>query len=105
MNYNPYTFMPYTSVPKAGLLSSLFGGGNFKWSSILGGTQKVLNIANQAIPIIKQVSPIMRNAKTMFKVMNEFKKVETPSNVSTNTNQNVSNVQNTIESVGPTFFL
>ena len=32
------------------------------------------NVANQAIPLVKQVKPVIGNAKTMFKIMNEFKK-------------------------------
>ena len=76
--YNPYLMSyPYVSgVTNQGLFSRLFGGLNL--SSILSGTQKTLNIVNQTIPLVKQAAPIVRNAKTMFKVMNEFKKVETP---------------------------
>ena len=72
--YNPYFGMyPYlTNAPKVGLFKSLFGNLNF--SSILSGTQKTLNIVNQSIPLIKQAKPIISNAKTMFRVMNEFKK-------------------------------
>ena len=77
--YNPYySNYPYFNAPqKIGLFSKLFGN-NISFSGILSGTQKTLNIVNQAIPIIKQASPVINNAKTMFKVMNEFKKVETP---------------------------
>ncbi|MEG0826344.1 MAG: VrrA/YqfQ family protein [Bacilli bacterium] len=120
MNYNPYYFSPYMSMPaaKTGLFSSLFkGAGSIKWASILGGTQKVLNVANQAIPVIKQISPVMKNAKTMFKVMNEFKKVDTPtnginkevipkesSNVS-NTSTNKTIIEEKSSNEGPTFFI
>ena len=86
MNFYPYYNFPYTSfsqVPKVGGLKSLFGG--IKWSSILSGTQKTLNIVNQAIPIIKQAGPVINNARTMFRVMSEFNKVDLPQN---NTNQN-----------------
>lgn len=79
MNFYPYYNFPYTSftqVPKVGGLKSLLGG--IKWSSILSGTQKTLNVVNQAIPIIKQAGPVINNAKTMFRVMNEFKKVDNP---------------------------
>ena len=38
--------------------------------------QKTLNIINQTIPVIKQVKPVVDNAKTMFRVMNEFKKID-----------------------------
>ena len=79
--YNPYFFSnPYISAaPKVGLFSKLFGG-NLSFGSILTGTQKTLNIVNQAIPLVKQARPVLNNAKTMFRVMNEFKKVEIPVN-------------------------
>ena len=43
---------------------------NIKWSSILDGTSKTLNVINQAIPVMYQVKPIINNAKTMFKIAN-----------------------------------
>ena len=89
---------------------------NLNLNNILDGTQKTLNIVNQAIPIVKQVSPVMKNAKTMFRIMNEFKKVDTPT-----TSGNSNNVSNTEEknaaldeqrssgytttNNGPTFFI
>lgn len=78
MNYNPYSYyMPLTSVPaKPGLFRNLFRGVNL--GKILTNTGKTLNIVNQTLPIVRQASPIIRNARTMFKVMNEFKKVDTP---------------------------
>lgn len=112
MNYNPYYFSPYINqVPaKTGLFSNIFKGmSGVNFSNLLTGTQKVLNIANQAIPVIKEVSPILKNAKTMFRVMNEFKKVDTPdiTNSSANfiekENTNINN--NYISSEGPTFFI
>ena len=98
--YNPYiNFIPYTSsVPKTGLLSGLFKFGKFNLSSILNGTQKTLGFINQAIPVVKQVSPMLQNAKTMFKVMNEFKKTdkknnETLNNISKKNNETLNNIQ------------
>ena len=76
MNY----YMPfnnYVPASSTGLLSKIFKGG-LNWSTILTNTQKTLNIINQAIPVIKQAGPVMNNAKTMFRIMNEFKKVDTP---------------------------
>ncbi len=66
--YNPYFY----SIPSrsTGIINKL------SLSSIISGTNKTLNFINQAIPIIKQMSPVMRNAKTMFNVMNEFRKSE-----------------------------
>ena len=41
-----------------------------KWSELLEGTKKTLDVVNQAIPIYYQVKPIITNAKTLFKVAN-----------------------------------
>lgn len=113
--YNPYYMYPYLesgmNLARPSIFSRLAGGLNLK--SILSGTQKTLNFANQALPLIKQVEPMVHNAKTMFKVMNEFKKVETPSVKKTNNDSNISksNVNKeiiepqNIDSYGPTFFL
>ena len=108
MNYfNPY----FSAFPaRGGLFSSLRGSG-ITLSTILNGTQRTLGIINQAIPVIKQMQPVVRNAKTMFKVMNEFKKVDTPttSNVTNTDNTNIINESNNNQSYnnenGPTFFL
>lgn len=119
--YNPYFFSMPTSVstPKIGLFSRLFGGLNL--SKILNGTQKVLNFANQTIPLVQQVRPLIGNAKTMFKVMNEFKKTEktntninqnkvssntTTENITTRKSNNLNNnIDNNLDNIGPTFFV
>lgn len=114
--YNPYfSAYPYaaSAATRTGLFGRLFGSINM--SSILSGTQKTLNIVNQTIPLIKQAQPILKNAKTMFRVMNEFKKVDTPisSKKTTNNNANIikedtSNIENaqysSVSNNGPTFF-
>ncbi len=113
--YNPYLgFYPYVSAPaKTGIFSSLFKSGKLSLGSIVAGTQKTLGVINQAIPVIKQVSPVMKNAKTMFKVMNEFKKADTPKNTkekikhSNKTNETIerSEIHEEINDGGPTFFI
>jgi hypothetical protein len=102
MNY----YLPFNTIPyetqSAGLLSRIFKNG-INWSSILTNTQKTLNIINQTIPVIKQAKPVINNAKTMFKVMNEFKKIDTPTKKETmkeTIKQTTTNNQN-----NPTFFL
>ena len=84
--YNPYYYSIPTNLaqPKIGLLGKLFGKTGVSIGNFLTGTQKVLNIANQTIPLVKQIRPMIGNAKTMFKVMNEFKRVE-KSNIRVNT--------------------
>ena len=106
--YNPYYYIPASGVGRGLFRGAIRGGIN--WSGILNGAQRTLNLVNQAIPLVKQAAPMMRNAKTMFKVMNEFKKVDTP--VSKNSNENNVHNSNTITEQettnynrGPTFFL
>ena len=121
--YNPYFYsIPSTiSTPKVGLLSKLTGGSGLTFGSILNGTQRALNFANQAIPLVKQVRPMIGNAKTMFRVMNEFKRTEKPNN-NVSLNNNIINKETTKEVInnninienesnntdyneGPTFFI
>lgn len=102
MNY----YYPYMNIPTSstGLLSKIFKNG-INWSTILTNTQKTLNIVNQTIPLVKQVGPVVNNAKTMFKVMNEFKKVETPKNNTSRTIEKIDNTTNSsINNNNPTFF-
>lgn len=116
--YNPYfstipfNYTPALTTTSPSFFSRIFGSGGL--SSFINGTKKTLDIVNQTIPLVKQVSPVVKNARTMFKVMNEFKRVDTPvviRNNSENSN-NISNYEkpeiNSKEKVntnGPTFFL
>ena len=101
--YNPY----YFPVARPSLFGTLRNSINF--SSILNGTQRTLNIINQAIPLVKQVSPVMKNARTMFRVMNEFKKVG-GNNLPNNTLNNSSAIEKKTDNStnyeeGPKFFV
>ena len=108
--YNHYYFIP-SGVGNGPGISSLFGRG-FNFSSILNGAQRALGLFNQALPLIKEAAPMMRNARTMFRVMNEFKKIDSPSNKnSDNTilsgssdNYINSNQKSVFNNGGPTFF-
>ena len=109
MNYYfPYGTMPYIEqATKTGLLSKIFRNG-INWSTILSNTQKTLNIVNQSIPVIKQMGPMINNTKTMFKIMNEFKKVDTPKKETKEIKQ-INEIKETINNKqinynNPTFF-
>ena len=52
----------------------------FSFQSLLTNTQKTLNIINQALPIVKEVKPIVNNARTLFGVMKGFNKVDNRNN-------------------------
>ncbi len=84
---------------------------NFKkpsinWNGILNGTQKTLNIVNQAIPVFYQVKPIWSNAKTMLKVFGEFSKVNkaVPSLVTQGV-ESAASAQQVAASSAPNFFV
>ena len=119
--YNPYYYMMNPmiglySTPSVsqGLFSRLANG--FNWSSLLNNTQRTLGIINQAIPLVRQASPMLQNAKTMFRVMNEFKKVDSPTPTTTPTktpSNTISETKDTtttnntnyiVPNSGPTFF-
>lgn len=105
--YNPYyMYYPAFSMPKPTLFGALrnsISGINF--NSILNGTQRTLNIINQAIPLVRQVSPVMKNAKTMFRVMNEFKKINPIKKTTNYSNDYSNNYSESVSSAGPKFFI
>lgn len=110
--FNPYYYtIPSSYVqPNVGLLGRLFGRTGVTINNFLNGTQRVLNLANQTIPLVKQVRPMIGNAKTMFKVMNEFKKTEKPvirqNNISTSSSTEETEIPTIINAEsGPTFFI
>ena len=108
--YNPYfTMYPYMNIAtRPGLFTRIATGlRNINFSSILSGTGRTLNVVNQAIPLVKQVKPVVKNAKTMFKVMNEFKKVNTPSSIKKTNNIKPTKIEQNIPintHNGPVFF-
>ena len=109
MNYYPYfnsfPYMNAAAITKPSLFKSLFGGlSGIKWGSILSGTQKTLNVVNQAIPIIKEARPVLNNAKTMFKVMSEFKKVDSPTKKVNTISSSKTETIKKITNNNPTFF-
>jgi len=73
------------------------------WSNLLSNTQKTLGIINQAIPVVYQIKPIVKNAKTLFKVAHEIKKPDIKNSGIKKTNQK-SNLKTEINNNTPTFF-
>ena len=115
--YSPYFgYTPsYINPTNKGILNGLLGGvKGINWSNILSNIQKTLGIVNQTIPMVRQISPIMNNAKTMFRIMNEFKKTDLPNQTITeqkditeekNENTNLNNQENIAYDNMPTFFI
>ena len=53
-----------------GILSGIKG---INWSGMLGNASKALGVVNQAIPIVKEVGPMMNNMRSMLKIASVFK--------------------------------
>lgn len=111
-NYNPYlNFAPGRNT----MINPARNHVKINWKNFLNGTQKALNIVNQAIPLIYQIKPIYNNAKTIFRVMGSIKddndtNVNAPSSYSKGTikSENIaSGRENTkvTNNESPTFFL
>lgn len=115
MNYfNPYYMInPVSMVSPTRSGLGLFARNGFNLGTLLNGAQRTLGLVNQTIPLIKQAAPMVRNAKTMFRVMNEFKKVDAPSPSNANINTEPANnnsydmvsEDNNYSNEGPTFFI
>ena len=112
-----------------GLLSSLLGRGSslggfpksFNFGTLLSNTSKALGVVKDAIPIVKEVGPMVGNMKQMLKIASIFKdetdttnksaKVETTSNTESNiisSKENDTNIISTTTNQNnnePNFFL
>lgn len=43
------------------------------WGGLINNTSKTLNVVNQAIPLVRQVGPMMNNMKSMLRIASIFK--------------------------------
>ena len=96
--------------------AKLFSGiKNFNFSSLLNGASKTLGVVKEAIPVVKEIGPMMGNMRSMIKVASVFKdETDTSKNVvkkeasTNNTNTSSSNqttTNKTANSHEPNFFL
>ena len=60
----------------------------YTFTKILNGAYKTLNVANQIIPLYRQVSPMVKNARNAFSIISEINK----SNKSIDNKNNIDNV-------------
>ena len=78
-----------------------FTGGvsrGINWSSLLNNTSKTLSVVREAIPIVKEVGPMMNNMKSMLKVASVFKDATDVNNEHKPNN----NINNNIKSTNKT---
>ena len=101
---------PMMGAARGGGLGSLFGLGGRSGASLLGGARslnfagllsnasKALGVVNQAIPIVKEVGPMLGNMKSMLRIASVFKdETDTnigSSNVSATNDRSVNTKQN-----------
>lgn len=58
--------------------------GNFNgltFGKVISGISKTLNIVNQAIPLYKQVRPIISNAGSILSIFKEFNRPDTDTDI------------------------
>ena len=68
-------------------------GSTITLSSVLGGISKGLGILNQAIPLYREIKPMIGSARKVMSVLQELK----VNNNSNNTNNSTSNNKTTID--------
>lgn len=87
--------------------------GNFNgltFGKVISGILKTLNIVNQAIPLYKQVRPIISNAGSILSIFKEFNKPDTLTNSKTksitvnDTSLPLKSKISSISTNNPTFF-
>ncbi len=87
--------------------------GNFNgltFGKVISGISKTLNIVNQAIPLYKQVRPIISNAGSILSIFKEFNKPDTLTNSKTksitvnDTSLPLKSKISSISTNSPTFF-
>ena len=66
------------------------------WSSLLNNTSKTLGVVREAIPIVKEVGPMMNNMKSMLKVASVFKDATDVNSENTSNDRN-NNIKSTTD--------
>lgn len=68
--------------PKTNMFSKMLSTESTKnITSLITGAQKLINLYNQAMPIIEQTRPMIDNIKTTFKVARAFKRFSSESSL------------------------
>ena len=100
-----------------GLGRSATGTSGFNFTSLLNGASKTLGVVKDAIPVVKEVGPMMNNMRSMLKIASVFKdetdttkKEDTISSNTISSNINNTNTTQKVEYTNnsnsqPNFFL
>ena len=74
--YTPYNTMPGMSrtLFNTGGIRSLFRGvHNINWQGMLNNVSRTLGVVREAIPVVKEVGPMINNMRSMIKIASVFK--------------------------------
>lgn len=103
MSYGPMmrnTMMPIANARRGfGGLGSLLGLSSrgmtrgINWSNLLNNTSKTLGVIKEAIPVVREVQPMLHNMRSIVKIASAFKD-ETDTTPNKNTNNNVEQKNN-----------
>mgnify|MGYP004570124121 FL=1 len=81
--------------------------GNLSFSKVLSGISKSLGIVNQAIPIYKEIKPMISNARKVIDIAKEFNKTNNLKTIDVSEKKEVvkKNITtSTINNSNPVFF-
>lgn len=90
MPYTPYNPGISRSLFNTGGIRSLFHGvHNINWNSMLNNVSRTLGVVREAIPVVKEVGPMINNMRSMIKIASVFKDETDTKKV----NNNINNTQ------------
>ena len=83
-NYRPFImprnnlYMPYNTIPRplfnVGGIKNIFRGvNNLNWQGMLNNVYRTLGVVREAIPVVKEVGPMINNMRSMIKIASVFK--------------------------------
>ena len=109
-----YMYFPYSMRPNfyGNGMNGLFRGiKNINWQGLLNNASRTLGVVREAIPVVKEVGPMINNMRSMIKIASVFKdETDTKkNNVSDNSSTDIknSNAESTTTNNqgSPNFFL
>ena len=111
MSYAPYN-MPRSLFSTGGIRNLFSGIHNVNWSGMLNNVSRTLGGVRDAIPVVKEVGPMINNMKSMIKIASVFKDETEPmrtNNGSTKKNQKENSTNSTTPNYNynnePNFFI
>ena len=72
--FNPYNSPITNPTIKTSSIRNFFKGTyNLNWTGMLNNVSKTLGVVREAIPVVKEVGPMVNNMRSMIKIASVFK--------------------------------